>query len=35
MPKLEQVLIETVKALPIEREGKCPCAEALKNARFK
>ncbi len=35
MPKLEQILIETVKALPIEREGRCPCTEALKSARFK
>jgi 5'-methylthioadenosine phosphorylase len=35
MPKLEQVLIETVKALPFEREGNCPCANALKNARVK
>jgi 5'-methylthioadenosine phosphorylase len=33
MPKLEQILTETVKALPSER-GKCPCSEALKNARF-
>lgn len=34
MPKLEQLLIETVKALPLQREGKCPCADALKNARI-
>jgi len=35
MPKLEQVLSETVKALPLEREGNCPCADALGKARFK
>lgn len=35
MPKLEQILIETIKALPLKREGNCPCASALKNARFK
>jgi 5'-methylthioadenosine phosphorylase len=34
MPKIEQILIETVKALPLEREGKCHCAHALKDARF-
>jgi 5'-methylthioadenosine phosphorylase len=33
MPKLEQVLIETIKALPLQREGNCPCANALRNAR--
>jgi len=35
MPKVEQVLIETVEALPLKREGNCPCASALKYARFK
>ncbi len=35
MTKLEQVLIETIKALPIQRESNCPCADALKNARIK
>jgi 5'-methylthioadenosine phosphorylase len=35
MPNLEQLLIETVKALPASREGKCPCANALRNARLK
>jgi hypothetical protein len=35
MPKLEQILTETIKALPSKREGKCPCGEALKNARLK
>ncbi len=34
-PKLEQVLIETIKSLPPEREGNCPCANALRNARCK
>jgi 5'-methylthioadenosine phosphorylase len=33
--KIEQVLIDTVKALPVTRSGKCPCANALKDARFK
>jgi len=35
MPKLQQVLVHTVKALPIQREGNCPCAKALGNARIK
>jgi len=35
MPKLEQALIETIKALPLKREGNCPCASALRDARFK
>lgn len=35
MPKLEQLLIETVKALPLQREGNCSCADTLRNARFK
>lgn len=35
MPKIEQVLINTVKAVPIQREGNCPCAKALENARIK
>jgi len=34
-PKLEQVLIETVKALPLKRESNCPCADALRDSRFK
>ncbi|MEM2250339.1 MAG: S-methyl-5'-thioadenosine phosphorylase [Candidatus Bathyarchaeia archaeon] len=33
-PKIEQLLIETVKALPVERKS-CPCVDALKNARLK
>jgi hypothetical protein len=35
MSKLEQVLTETVKALPLQRESNCPCANSLKNARIK
>jgi 5'-methylthioadenosine phosphorylase len=35
MPKLEQVLIETVKALPLERKDGCQCANALGNAGVK
>jgi 5'-methylthioadenosine phosphorylase len=35
MPKLEQVLMETVRSLPIQRKGNCPCANALRNARIK
>jgi len=35
MPKLEEVLIETIKALPSKREGNCPCAGALRDARIK
>jgi 5'-methylthioadenosine phosphorylase len=34
LPVVEQVLIETVKGLPLKREN-CPCADALKEARFK
>jgi 5'-methylthioadenosine phosphorylase len=34
-PRIEQILIETVKALAVERRGKCPCANALKDARLK
>jgi len=32
-PKLKQLLIETIKSLPYERN--CPCAHALKDARFR
>lgn len=35
MPKIEQVLIATVKALPLKRRNNCPCASALRDARFK
>ncbi len=35
MPKLEQVLIETVKALPLKRKDRCPCVGAPRNARIK
>jgi len=34
-PRMEQLLIETVKSLPVERGGRCPCANALKDARIK
>ena len=34
MPKLEEALIETIKALPVERGNNCLCASALKDARF-
>ncbi|MGB9854247.1 MAG: S-methyl-5'-thioadenosine phosphorylase [Candidatus Bathyarchaeales archaeon] len=33
-PKIEQILIDTVRALPLERKGICPCAHSLKDARF-
>ncbi|MEM3673789.1 MAG: S-methyl-5'-thioadenosine phosphorylase [Candidatus Bathyarchaeia archaeon] len=35
MPKMEQILIETIRALPLERGKNCPCATALKDARLK
>lgn len=35
LPKIEQVLIETIKVLPIKRKDNCPCASTLKDARFK
>jgi 5'-methylthioadenosine phosphorylase len=35
MPKLEQVLLRTIKALSIQRGVNCPCAKALGNARIK
>ncbi|PMB75189.1 MAG: 5'-methylthioadenosine phosphorylase [Candidatus Bathyarchaeota archaeon] len=35
MPKMEQILIETVRALPLERGKNCPCATALKDARLR
>lgn len=34
IPKVEQTLIEAVKALPLERSS-CPCSHALKDARLK
>jgi len=34
LPKIEQVLIDTIRELPPKREGNCPCANALRNARF-
>ncbi|MBC7131359.1 S-methyl-5'-thioadenosine phosphorylase [Candidatus Bathyarchaeota archaeon] len=33
-PYIEQILIETVNAIPLERSGNCPCARALKDARL-
>ena len=35
MPKLEQALIETIKASPLQRKGNCSCADALGNSRVK
>lgn len=35
MPKMKQILIETVKALPLERGKSCRCARALEDARLK
>jgi 5'-methylthioadenosine phosphorylase len=32
LPKIEQILIETIRILPSERN--CPCVNALKDARF-
>ena len=34
MPRLEKLLIETISGLPIKREKACPCAGALRSARF-
>jgi 5'-methylthioadenosine phosphorylase len=34
MPKMEQILIETLRALPFERGKNCPCAKALEDARL-
>ena len=34
-PKIEQLLIETIKSLPVKRSGGCPCANTLKDARIK
>lgn len=34
MPKLEQLLIETITILPVEHNGNCTCANALREARF-
>jgi 5'-methylthioadenosine phosphorylase len=33
MPVIEQILRETIEHLPMSR--KCPCAHALKDARFR
>lgn len=34
MPQVEKLLIETIKGLTITRRANCPCASALRNARF-
>lgn len=34
-PKVRQILIDTIVALPLERTGKCPCASAPEYAGFK
>jgi 5'-methylthioadenosine phosphorylase len=34
LPKMEKLLIETVKSLPLKREGTCPCATALRSSRL-
>jgi 5'-methylthioadenosine phosphorylase len=34
LPKLEKLLTESIRGLPIEREKACHCASALRNARF-
>jgi len=35
LPKLEKLLTETIKILPNRTKGSCPCADALRKARFK
>ena len=35
LPKVEQVLTETIKSLSSEHEIKCSCGQALEDARFK
>lgn len=35
MPKIQQILIETIQVLPIPQKRECPCANALRDARFK
>ncbi len=35
LPKLEQLLIETIRTLPDRTDGSCRCADALGKARFK
>jgi 5'-methylthioadenosine phosphorylase len=34
MPKLEKLLIESIRGLSIHRKGACKCASALRSARF-
>ncbi|MEM1756989.1 MAG: S-methyl-5'-thioadenosine phosphorylase, partial [Candidatus Bathyarchaeia archaeon] len=31
---VEQIIIEAIKAIPLERSGNCPCAQALREARL-
>lgn len=35
LPLMEQVLFETIKTLPLEGKRRCPCADALRRARFR
>jgi len=35
LPRVEQVLIDTVKALPLRRGERCSCSRALETARFR
>jgi len=34
LPKIMEVLVGAVRGLPLKREGKCPCSNALRDARF-
>jgi 5'-methylthioadenosine phosphorylase len=34
LPKLEKLLIESIRGLPSERTEACQCASALRSARF-
>jgi 5'-methylthioadenosine phosphorylase len=35
LPRIGEVLTETINDLPLERGNDCPCANALRDARFK
>lgn len=35
LPKIQEVLIETIRVLPAERDNRCSCAKALESARFR
>jgi len=35
LPKIAELLTETIESLPLTRRKNCPCANALENARFK